>query len=438
MKTRFIAALAIVVTVVPLLAVDEGSAALPVGYGGVVRWPASTALRIPDTRAPRTAFEAALARSIFDGLYDVDESLRPVPVLAESLPAREGERFTVRLREGLTLHDRRPLTAQRVLEALETSTSFWLAGLRRPDGSLDIEATGPRTLSIGASRTTRPSRVLAATPLSIRLGSAGTGSFRARMREGKLELRGFRGAARGAPYLDRVLLTAPRARGDALREFELQRIDGSWFGARLYGGEEETTESVTVTRAPLMIVAKRSGPALAILARSVDRRRLARVGLAPTDRLAPELPPPGLGGTSATGAATIVIAIDRGDPLMARVVEALRAQLDERGVRLRVGPASRADVSLVSVVPGLPGNVALLATAFDLAGDRGAAEALASGNLAGTGHAARRASSLSALVLGVRQETLHYRRARAVRRDDHDHVLMREIHVSRSASGESR
>ena len=411
-------------------------AALPVAYGGVIRWPASTALRVPDPNAPRTLFEASLARSVFDGLYDVDDDLRPIPVLAESLPMRDGERYTIRLREGLTFHDRRPVTAERVLESLTASTSFWLAGLRRPDGSLDITVVDERTLSVGASRGTRPSRVLAATALSVRQGNVGTGAFRARMRSGVLELRGMRRAARGAPYLDRVLLFAPRERAEALREFELRRVNGSWFGARLYAGSDRAAASSSASRAPLMIVETRAGSALATLTRHLDRRRLARVGLTPSDRLAPRLPPPRVAARAASS--TITMAIDQGDPLMQHLVDAIRAQLDEHGVQRRVGPRARADVALVSVVPGLPGDAAMLATAFDLAGDRDAAEDLARRNLANTRHAVERAPSLRAVVLGRRTETLHHRRARGVRRGTRGGLLLREIFVSRNNGGEAR
>jgi peptide/nickel transport system substrate-binding protein len=61
-----------------------------------------------------------LADHMFEGLYALDDANRPVPLLAESLPrvSRDGLVHAIRLRQGVTFHNGKELTAEDVVASL--------------------------------------------------------------------------------------------------------------------------------------------------------------------------------------------------------------------------------------------------------------------------------------------------------------------------------
>ena len=61
-----------------------------------------------------------LTNHIFEGLYSLDASYRPVPMLAEALPviSRDGLTYTIKLRQGVKFHNGKEMTADDVLASL--------------------------------------------------------------------------------------------------------------------------------------------------------------------------------------------------------------------------------------------------------------------------------------------------------------------------------
>ena len=60
-----------------------------------------------------------LANHIYEGLYAVDESYRPIPMLAEShTVSRDGLAYTVKLRQGIAFHNGKEMTSDDVVASL--------------------------------------------------------------------------------------------------------------------------------------------------------------------------------------------------------------------------------------------------------------------------------------------------------------------------------
>lgn len=196
--------------------------ALPRGGNLAVRLAAD----VPDLRPwqPRSRGEEQLSSLLYSGLMRLDNTLRPVPDLAETWETTpDGRTLTFTLRSGLRWHDGAPLDAGDVLFTLErlralpvTSTSL-LANLRYIGA-----ATAPTSNTVVLTLTSRFAPLLStlAVPLLPRHLLAerdtatlnfwdvpvGSGPFRLTEREPgqSIVLERFEQFHRGAPLLDRV------------------------------------------------------------------------------------------------------------------------------------------------------------------------------------------------------------------------------------------
>src|SRR3954465_5119101 len=61
-----------------------------------------------------------LAAHIFEGLYALDESYRPIPMLADGMPAvsKDGLTYTIKLRKGVKFHNGKEMTSEDVVASL--------------------------------------------------------------------------------------------------------------------------------------------------------------------------------------------------------------------------------------------------------------------------------------------------------------------------------
>ena len=442
-----------------LLALGLGAAsafaALPPGYGGELRLPSPSPLSTPSALGDGSPFSPTVAAAVFDGLYGLTDDGRVIPSLAEGPPVlRDDGSLLVTIRENVRRHDRRTLRALDVARALRQASRtqpHWLAGFSFEGNELDVRPEGERGLRFVATRafaspTDALMRRLAAAPLAVDLGrGVGTGPYRAVVRGGTLELRSFRTAARGAAFVDVIRFDPPRARDEEIRAFELRQLDASWQGAALYGRPDPNVREhgFSASTVVLLVPSRALVPSGATLDRALDRRRFARVGLRPSDRLAEGLPSPSLTGTRALPT-TLRLVVRADDAFEAALAAALAARFDELGVRLTIAPTSAdrferertsADLSIAYVVPAMPGSDALVAAAsFATTHDANvAARALD----ATPEIVSREAAALPALVLGHLARTLHHREPlRGVAHDALGRLRLERLHLPRSATTE--
>ena len=119
-------------------------AARPPTYGGeIVNYVYGRPL-CADPADTRTAADSAAHAASFEPLYSKATS-GLVPILARERPSIEGRTVIIPLRRGVVLHDGRPLTPERVVEALQRLASretaaYVVAPIQRANGRLSIVA----------------------------------------------------------------------------------------------------------------------------------------------------------------------------------------------------------------------------------------------------------------------------------------------------------
>jgi peptide/nickel transport system substrate-binding protein len=151
-------------------------------------------VRTLDPNAEVEQVTDAVLSNVYEPLVDLDEGLKPKPVLAESWEHPQPERWRFRLRKNVRFHDGSPLTAETVRAAIEAvrhapaeaEASQFLNDVRDvvvvDAGTVDIVTLGPRALLANLSflHVTKPNAAGGFPPL------AGTGPYRLKeRREGR-------------------------------------------------------------------------------------------------------------------------------------------------------------------------------------------------------------------------------------------------------------
>ncbi len=432
--------IAAIVALIATLYVPAARGALPPRHGGVLTLPAAAPIGALDPARVETPFEATLAEAVYDNLYEVREDGRVEAVLADGPPEIEGTTARVRIREGVRLHGGgRPLQARHVVRSLlragSSPTASWLlGGFATESGRPIIRAVDATTVEFElAGRGVRVDLILAAAPLAIVAGGdlrrrpLGTGPFAARLDgRGGAELRIFRHAVDRPPWINRVRFTPARRRDEEIRAYELGRIDGSWHGRSLYGREPSraatTLDTTTIT--PWLLVpnrarALRDDRAWGGVVASIDRRRLARVGLVPQRTLSPGLPAPRLPAGAPQRGLRVRMPVREDRPREVRCAEAIAGMLDERGVHLQVErmsaeryraalSRSQWDLRITRVRPPLPGRGPMAGAALAASGQLDRARTLVP-RLGQPEVANQTARQLDAMVLGYERIVLHHR-----------------------------
>jgi peptide/nickel transport system substrate-binding protein len=181
---------------------------------------------------------ALFAPAVFDPLYALDANGKPYPTLANALPERVANGARVALRPELVTALRKPLTGADLLFSFKRAQSLGGAavlsafGTPKADGNdaIVVPFAEPEAL---AHALASPLTALVPRGFSARTPE-GTGAFSALFgHDGLLLLRNER-AARGAAFLDRIVVVAASDLGDALRAFEAGAVDVGWLGNGLY------------------------------------------------------------------------------------------------------------------------------------------------------------------------------------------------------------
>lgn len=189
----------------------------------VVTIPAGLQSLYPHTQHEEYAL--SMLANVYDSLVEQEGDLRLVPGLAQSWETPDDNTWVFRLREGVTLHDGRPLDAPLVAASLQRA-------LHDPDSRTAVEghvvrtilATDARTLVVTTARPVA-SPAFATSFLWVDCGGepCGTGSYRVESwsRGGDVALSAFDRHWRGRPAVERLRFhVVPEAEGRAaaLRE----------------------------------------------------------------------------------------------------------------------------------------------------------------------------------------------------------------------------
>lgn len=209
--------------------------------GGTLRaaFPGAGAKETMDPHAQRAFVDIARHKAVFDKLVDLDETLRPVPRLAERWETRDDAtvwRFHLR---AATFHDGHALDADDVLFSLARILDPTAVDRRARVSLSDIDlgrsrAVGPRVAEVVLRRPNAelPSLLAMTGTAVVRRGyddpsqPVGTGPFRfASFTAGRsFTARRFDDHWEGAPYLDelRILSAETEARANAVRAGEIE------------------------------------------------------------------------------------------------------------------------------------------------------------------------------------------------------------------------
>ncbi|HEV8307040.1 MAG TPA: ABC transporter substrate-binding protein [Methylomirabilota bacterium] len=103
------------------LALASAGPALAQKRGGVLRVGILGEPPALDAHWSTTALVETLTNHVYEGLYTLDQDNRPIPMLADGMPAvsRDGLTYTVKLRPGVRFHNGKELTSEDVVASLK-------------------------------------------------------------------------------------------------------------------------------------------------------------------------------------------------------------------------------------------------------------------------------------------------------------------------------
>jgi len=192
---------------------------------------------------PHDLFDPAAAlfgHALFDPLFSLDAAGEPYPTLAAEMPSAQGGKIVLRLREGLVTARGRKLEADDVLHSIERARRAgalaWWGDLAMPE----LRLTDPLALIFSGGDPVQLARVLASPLLSVvprgfeHDEPDGTGAMVADTTGTHLVLRRNSNAARGASFLDEIIVEQAPDLSASLRSFEGNLTDVGWLGSGLH------------------------------------------------------------------------------------------------------------------------------------------------------------------------------------------------------------
>ena len=406
-----------------------------------LRVPSVGALRIP-LPAPRRATDPSLAVAWSDvwplglahntlvTLLPEGRARRPLLAMAPAIDRADPRLATLTLRAGMRFSNGAPITAASVVSSwrMARASALGRLALSRLDTLAPFEARGELELRVRLAVPSTLDEVLAAWPLAVAAGNgatarAGVGPFMVRGNDASTLVRNP-WCPTGPSFLERVELTAPRARNDELRAFTTGELDASWWGHGLY----EVQRAAEALRGPSTVIVgivPTAGGSLANAgaARTLEQRLaplshgenapLAAPGLAPDTTASTG--PDASALTAAFRGAALRMAREPGDGTLDAIAERIVALLDAAQVRVMlVNPGEPCDATLSAVAP-LAGSApvalaSLLAAAASAGGDEAGASAIVRSDEASRARVAAGVWGRAAVaVLGSAAPTLHVR-----------------------------
>ncbi len=289
---------------------------------------------------------ALFGSAISDPLYSLDRTGNAYAALAASMPKRDGQRLLVSLRPDLRTARGRSITSRDVVFSLTRARKRAGAGPLSELGRFD--ATDPLTVAIGSTDAKRVARALSS-PVTAILPSTfhpsrpdGTGAFSARVTSNQLVLSRNPNAARGAAFLERIVVHRASDLADALRSFEVGDVDIGWLGSGLHkkrrGAVRFDAGAVGwVVLATGTEAGSWGGPGVAQgLIDAIPPERLAHLKLGKLPRAR---------GHAQWGGPPIDIIVPNDSPHLREVANTVASVLARPGHELRVSPRPRNDIN---------------------------------------------------------------------------------------------
>lgn len=215
-----------------------GLGRIPVGgrLSMTLPWPVSSL----DPADPFDSTAALFAHTIADPLFALDASGEPYPALAVDYPSLSSGKTVVRLRPGLVSARGQALSGRDLLFSLERARQLggapWLAELPLPT----LAPNDPLAVVFATAAREQVTRALSApTTALVPRGFSperpdGTGAMRAEPGPERLLLVRNPNAARGASFLEEVVVERASTLSAPLRAFETRTADLGWLGAGLH------------------------------------------------------------------------------------------------------------------------------------------------------------------------------------------------------------
>lgn len=199
-------------------------------------WPVSSI----DPADPLDPAAALFAHAIADPVYAVDASGEPYPALAVDYPQISSGKTVVKLRPGLVSARGQAISARDLLFTIERARRLggapWLADLPLPK----LVPNDAGAIAFPTTVREQVARALA-TPTTALLPRGfsperpdGTGAMRAEPSADRLLLVRNPNAARGASFLDEIVVHRAGDLSASLRAFEAHTADVGWLGSGLH------------------------------------------------------------------------------------------------------------------------------------------------------------------------------------------------------------
>jgi len=209
-------------------------------YGGSLSMKLPWPLDALDPHAIDDVLGALFGPALCDPLFALDPAGRAYTALAAELPERVAQGTRIVLRPNLLTARGLALDARDVLWSLARAARAGAAALLSPLGKPVPDPKEALAILVphadpGVVAQALSSPLTAILPRGYaRTRPDGTGAFQADFSKDGLVLKRNPNAARGASYLDRVIVRPASDLKDALRSFEAQETDLSWLGEFLH------------------------------------------------------------------------------------------------------------------------------------------------------------------------------------------------------------
>lgn len=183
---------------------------------------------------------ALVGHALFDTVYALDAGGSTYPALADGMPRREGRLTRVWLREGLRSARGHTIDARDLVASIERARK---AGAVAVLAEVPVPSVEKGNTRVAVFRDVEPGVIVAAlcSPVTAVVPRGfvpslpdGTGAFKAATSADRMVLTRNRNAARGASFLEEIVIQRAADLIDPIRAFEARSTDLGWLGSYVH------------------------------------------------------------------------------------------------------------------------------------------------------------------------------------------------------------